>query len=101
MPDSAGIFVSHSHEDDAFCLELIGDLRARLGKEAVWYDTSGGLDGSDAWWDRIVVEIAARPNFLVVLSSHGGGVNGAAWSPDGHRLATACYDKTITVWGQE
>lgn len=70
MPDSAGIFVSHSHEDDAFCLELIGDLRARLGKEAVWYDTSGGLDGSDAWWDRIVAEITARPNFLVVLSPH-------------------------------
>jgi WD40 repeat protein len=70
MPESAGIFVSHSHEDGAFCLELIGDLRTRLGEDAVWYDTSGGQDGSEAWWDRIVAEITARPNFLVVLSPH-------------------------------
>lgn len=64
------IFVSHSHEDDAFCLRLIGDLRARLGEDAVWYDTSGGLHGGDDWWDRIVQEITARPLFLVVLSPH-------------------------------
>jgi tetratricopeptide (TPR) repeat protein len=70
MPESAGIFVSHSHEDGAFCLELIGDLRTRLGEDAVWYDASGGLDGGEAWWDRIVAEITARPHFLVVLSPH-------------------------------
>ena len=64
------IFVSHSHEDDAFCRRLIGDLRARLGEEAVWYDASGGLHGGDDWWERIVAEITARPYFLVVLSPH-------------------------------
>lgn len=63
------LFVSHSHEDDVFCQRLVADLRAGLGEEdAVWYDTSGGLHGGDAWWDRIVAEITERPYFLVVLS---------------------------------
>lgn len=62
------LFVSHSHEDDPFCLRLIADLRANLGVEAVWYDTSGGLHGGDDWWNRILAEITERPYFLVVLS---------------------------------
>ena len=65
------IFVSHSHEDSAFCLKLVAALRARLGEDAVWYDESGGehgLQGGEAWWDKIVAEITARPWFLVVLS---------------------------------
>ncbi|HEX8728574.1 MAG TPA: SUMF1/EgtB/PvdO family nonheme iron enzyme [Ktedonobacterales bacterium] len=69
--DAPRIFVSHSHEDHAFCVRLIGDLRARFGEEAVWYDASGGqhgLTGGEAWWDEIVAEITARPYFLVVLS---------------------------------
>jgi hypothetical protein len=54
MPESAGIFISHSHEDGAFCLELIGDLRARLGEDAVWYDTSGhtGAVSGVTWVSR-------------------------------------------------
>src|SRR5215472_15957434 len=84
MSDSAGVFVSHSHEDAAFCLELIGDLRARLGEEAVWYDSSGGLHGSDAWWDRIVAEITTRPNFPVVLSPHAYA---SKWVPEEMRIA--------------
>ncbi|HEY7849139.1 MAG TPA: toll/interleukin-1 receptor domain-containing protein, partial [Ktedonobacterales bacterium] len=67
------IFISHSHEDHDFCLKLIGDLRARFGEDAIWYDASGGqhgLTGGEAWWDEIVAEITARPYFLVVLSPH-------------------------------
>ena len=69
--DAPRIFVSHSHEDHAFCVRLIGDLRARFGEEAVWYDASGGQHGltcGEAWWDEIVAEITARAYFLVVLS---------------------------------
>jgi WD40 repeat protein len=64
------IFVSHSHLDDDFGLKLINDLRAYLGEEAVWYDSSGGLSGGDAWWDMIVREITERDTFLVILSSN-------------------------------
>lgn len=68
MGETPRIFVSHSHADDAFCQRLISDLRAQLGEDAVWYDSSGGLHGGDEWWERIVAEVSARPYFLVVLS---------------------------------
>src|SRR5690242_14801627 len=62
------IFVSHSHADNAFGLRLVGDLRARLGDDAVWYDASGGLHGGDAWWSTIRRELRERPIFVVILS---------------------------------
>ncbi len=63
------LFISHSHADNAFGVRLAEDLRRALGDErSVWYDASGGLHGGDAWWRKIVEEIAARPIFLVVLS---------------------------------
>lgn len=65
----ARLFISHSHVDNTFGVRLAEDLRRTLGDEhAVWYDISGGLHGGDAWWRKIVQEIAARPIFLVVLS---------------------------------
>lgn len=70
MDTSRLLFVSHSHQDDPFCLRLIADLRANLGEDAVWYDTSGGLQGGNDWWNRIIAEITERPYFLVVLSPH-------------------------------
>ena len=75
------LFISHSHENAAFCLKLVADLRARLGDDAVWYDASGGqhgLQGGEAWWDQIVAEITARPYFLVVLSPQAGA---SRWVP--------------------
>ncbi len=66
---SVRLFISHSHTDNAFGVRLAEDLRHALGDEqSVWYDVSGGLHGGDAWWRKIVQEIAARPIFLVVLS---------------------------------
>ena len=63
------IFISHSHNDNAFCLELVNSLRQKLGDDtAVWYDSAGGLHGGDAWWDKIKDEIKARPVFIIVLS---------------------------------
>lgn len=60
--------MSHSHADNAFGLRLVGDLRARLGDDAVWYDASGGLHGGDAWWSTIRRELRERPIFVVILS---------------------------------
>ena len=84
MATTPRLFISHSHEDDAFCRRLIADLRANLGEDAVWYDTSGGLHGSDDWWDRIVAEITERPYFLVVLSPAASASN---WVPQEMKIA--------------
>jgi hypothetical protein len=63
------IFVSHSHKDNDFGIKLVNDLRAALGnEEAVWYDASGGLQGGEAWWQRIVREVRESNVFIVVLS---------------------------------
>lgn len=62
------IFVSHSHYDDNVGLRLVGDLRAQLGDDAVWYDAAGGLRVGDRWWRKIVSEITARDTFIVILS---------------------------------
>jgi tetratricopeptide (TPR) repeat protein len=49
---------------------LVVDLRRAFGGEedTVWYDSSGGLQGGDAWWTRITAELTARPIFVVLLS---------------------------------
>jgi tetratricopeptide (TPR) repeat protein len=63
------IFVSHSHKDDEFGVRLVEDLRGVLpDKDAVWYDSRGGLPGGTAWWRTIVDEITNRTIFLVILS---------------------------------
>lgn len=64
------VFISHSHLDDAFGLRLAEDLRRALkgGIDTVWYDSSGGLQGGDEWWDKIRQQIEQRPIFMVVLS---------------------------------
>ncbi|HEY7091527.1 MAG TPA: toll/interleukin-1 receptor domain-containing protein [Ktedonobacterales bacterium] len=64
----ARIFVSHSHQDDAVGKRLVGDLRARLGQDAVWYDSQGGLLGGENWWRTIVEELSTRNIFIVILS---------------------------------
>jgi tetratricopeptide (TPR) repeat protein len=66
--DTPRIFVSHSHQDDEFGVRLVSALRARLGEDAVWYDSSGGLHGGDEWWNRIVAEITSRDVFVVIFS---------------------------------
>jgi WD40 repeat protein len=89
METGSRLFVSHSHEDDAFCRRLVADLRARLGDDAVWYDSSGyeveaGLHGSEDWWDRILAEITERPYFLVVLSP---SASASRWVPREMKIA--------------
>lgn len=68
LSETPRIFVSHSHTDDEFGLRLVADLGGRLGDDAVWYDSSGGLHGGDEWWNRIVAELTARNTFIVIFS---------------------------------
>ena len=35
---------------------------------------------------------------IAVLRGHEGGVNSAAFSPDGSRIVTASLDKTARMW---
>src|SRR5690349_6735400 len=58
------IFVSHSHEDDAFCRELVAAVRA-AGAD-VWYDEQDL--GSGRLLLTIERELRARPIFIVILS---------------------------------
>lgn len=62
------IFVSHSHEDDAWCRALVNALRASLGHDAaaVWYDEHN-LD-SGQLLDVIERELRDRSIFIVILS---------------------------------
>lgn len=65
------IFISHSHKDNDFGIQLVEDLRQAIGDEsAVWYDSRGGLSGGDIWWREIKKELRQRNTFIVILSPH-------------------------------
>jgi WD40 repeat protein len=38
---------------------------------------------------------------LFTLTAHGNGVTAAAFSPNGNRIATGCYDGTVKLWDAE
>lgn len=69
-PDAIlSIFISHSHKDQDFGIRLVQDLRALFSnKEAIWFDTAGGLSGGIAWRREIVDQVTKRPVFIVILS---------------------------------
>src|SRR5579859_4719364 len=58
------IFVSHSHEDNSYCRELVAALRA--ADADVWYDEQNL--GSGRRLLTIERELRARPIFVVILS---------------------------------
>ncbi|HEY7833318.1 MAG TPA: toll/interleukin-1 receptor domain-containing protein [Ktedonobacterales bacterium] len=64
IPQAMRVFVSHSHEDDAFCQRLVSALR-RAGAN-VWYDEHN-MD-SGLLLDTIERELRARPVFVLILS---------------------------------
>src|SRR6267154_896043 len=45
--------------------------------------------------------LATWPAIQSVLRGHSGGVMSAAFSPDGKRIVTGSYDKTIRLWDAE
>src|SRR5258708_21757227 len=58
------VFVSHSHEDDAFCRQLVSALRQ--AEADVWYDEHNL--GSGQLLDTIESELRVRPVFVLILS---------------------------------
>lgn len=58
------VFVSHAHEDEAFCRELVDALRK--AEADVWYDEHNLHPG--VLRNEIMRELANRPVFVVVLS---------------------------------
>ena len=66
MAEQLRVFVSHSHEDDAFCRAVVQALR-EAGAD-IWYDEHNL--GSGQLMSVIQRELGIRPIFVVILSKH-------------------------------
>ena len=64
MAEPLRVFVSHIHQDNAFCHTIVAALRD-VGAD-VWYDEHNL--GSGVLRREIMRELSVRPVFLVVLS---------------------------------
>lgn len=53
---------------------------------------------ADAAAVNVFQEIRATDPALAILSGHDGGVARSAYSPDGTRIVTASFDKTVRIW---
>jgi Flp pilus assembly protein TadD len=64
MAEAAGIFVSHAHEDNAWCRTFVEALQQ--GGASVWYDEHNL--GYGVLGEEIERELRVRPIFIVILS---------------------------------
>jgi WD40 repeat protein len=44
---------------------------------------------------------APAPAELRIITGHSGAVCAVAWSPDGTRLATGSFDRTVRIWDSD
>ncbi len=84
MAEQLKVFVSHSHQDDAFCRQLVTALRG-AGAD-VWYDEHNM--GSGQLGPTIERELKARPVFVLILSP---AALTSAWVEDETRWAYGLY----------
>lgn len=66
-----------------------------IGEVAVWYDSIR----KPPLFDSVPLK-ATRPlrTSLYTYRGHLDSVNAVAWSPNGQRIASGSYDKTVQVW---
>lgn len=85
------IFVSHSHQDNEWCRQLVAALKA-VGYD-VWYDETG-LRGGAAWVATIQREVQARDVFLPVVTPEAWV---SKWVQDELQLAIATRRRIVPV----
>jgi tetratricopeptide (TPR) repeat protein len=92
MAEQLNVFVSHSHQDDAFCHALVDALRG-AGAD-VWYDEHNM--GSGQLGPTIERELRTRPVFVLILSP---AALASSWVEDEARWAYGFYrnDRTRTI----
>jgi tetratricopeptide (TPR) repeat protein len=86
MAEQLKVFVSHSHQDDAFCRQLVAALRG-AGAD-VWYDEHNM--GPGQLGPTIEHELRVRPVFVLILSP---AALTSAWVEDESRWAYSFYRK--------
>ena len=68
-------------------------LASGAGRPVAWIVVAAPVVGTVAVWDT---DSGTR---LLELTRHGGSVFSVAYSPDGRRLASGAWDRTVAVWG--
>ncbi|MGI5378413.1 NACHT and WD repeat domain-containing protein [Streptomyces sp. CA-251387] len=100
-------FLESSRRADEEAMRWLSETVAQRALLAVEDDPESGLllalaaleDCADTHLARLaLVSALASTRMCVPLTGHTGLLQRVAWSPDGQRLATACYDGTVRIW---
>ncbi len=83
------------------CILLAEQFRAKEPTRAVLFLREVAHEARNPRWWSTAIEVLQQPVARVVLRGSGGSVKMAAFSPDGHRVATASKDGTAQVWSPE